>query len=279
LKPGLSTSITSFPHSSIKLSVSPKNNYEEGSSPILLIHYRYQKLLNNYLILNYGNYYSKICFRSIFSLLLSPMNEELQNLLSKVRSLYKKYGIKSVTMDDVARELGISKKTLYQYVNDKNELVQKVIEMELNDRALDFTKMCCPGLNAIEEIFEVHKLVQQMLKDYNPSTEYDLRKYYPELHAQIIKVRRARIYDNTLANLAKGKAEGLYRTELNDELIAKLQLSRVESAFDDKIFTQDELLSAKLFLEMFIYHIRGIANEKGLTVLEQKLREIENNNN
>src|ERR1035437_2884162 len=109
------------------------------------------------------------------------MNEELKNLLSKVRCLYMKYGIKSVTMDDVARELGISKKTLYQYVNDKNELVQKVVEMELDDKAEGFSKMNCSGLNAIEELFEVHKMIRQMLKDYNPSTEYDLRKYYPEL--------------------------------------------------------------------------------------------------
>ena len=82
-----------------------------------------------------------------------------------------------------------------------------------------------------------------------------------------------------MANLVKGKAEGIYRMELNNELIAKLQLSRIETAFDDKIFTQDELLSPKLFLEMFIYHIRGIANEKGLTVLEKKLKELENKNN
>ena len=210
---------------------------------------------------------------------MSPMNEELKNLLSKVRCLYMKYGIKSVTMDDVARELGISKKTLYQYVNDKNELVQKVVEMELSDRGEGFSKMNCPDLNAVEEIFEVHKLIQQMLKDYNPSTEYDLRKYYPNLFTQVVTIRRERIYNNTLANLIKGKAEGLYRAELNNELIAKLQLSRIETAFDDKIFTQDELLSPKLFLEMFIYHIRGIANEKGLTVLEKKLKELENKNN
>jgi AcrR family transcriptional regulator len=186
-----------------------------------------------------------------------------------------KYGIKSVTMDDVARELGISKKTIYQYVNDKNELVKMVVGMEIDERGKTFSKMGSPELNAVEEIFEVHKSVQQMLKDYNPSTEYDLRKYYPELYAQIVKVRRDRIYQNVLANLVKGKAEGLYRSELNDELIAKFQLSRVESAFDDKIFTQEELLSTKFFYEMFIYHIRGIANEKGLMVLEQKLKEFE----
>jgi len=190
-----------------------------------------------------------------------------------------KYGIKSVTMDDVARELGISKKTLYQYVNDKNELVQKVVEMEIGEKGEHFLKMRSTELNAIEELFEVNKMVRQMLKDYNPATEYDLRKYYPELYTNLIKVRRDRIYNNILSNLMKGKKEGLYRAELNEELIAKLQLSRVESAFDDKIFSQEELLSPKLFYEMFVYHIRGIANERGLKVLEQKLKELDSNNN
>ncbi|HEY4785940.1 MAG TPA: TetR/AcrR family transcriptional regulator [Bacteroidales bacterium] len=207
------------------------------------------------------------------------MNEELKNILTKVRCLYMKYGIKSVTMDDVARELGISKKTLYQYVNDKNELVQKVVEMEIGEKGEHFLKMRSTELNAIEELFEVNKMVRQMLKDYNPATEYDLRKYYPELYTNLIKVRRDRIYNNILSNLMKGKKEGLYRAELNEELIAKLQLSRVESAFDDKIFSQEELLSPKLFYEMFVYHIRGIANERGLKVLEQKLKELDSNNN
>lgn len=207
------------------------------------------------------------------------MNEELKNLLVKVHCLYMKYGIKSVTMDDVARELGISKKTLYQYVSDKNELVKKVIELEICEKGDFFAKMVSPGLNAIEELLEVNRMVQRMLKDFNPATEYDLRKYYPELYANIVKIRRERIYNNILLNLKKGKEEGLYRAELNDELIAKLQLSRVEAAFDDKIFTQDELLSPKLFYEIFVYHIRGIANEKGINVLESKLKELDHNNN
>lgn len=189
-----------------------------------------------------------------------------------------KYGIKSVTMDDIARELGISKKTLYQYVEDKNDLVAKVIELEMAEKTKLFSKTGHSGLNAVEDVFEVHRQVQQMIKEYNPATDYDLRKYYPELYAQIIKVRREHIYKNVLDNLKKGKAEGLYRTDFNDELIAKVQLSRIEATFDEKVFTHDELLSAQLFKEIFVYHMRGIANEKGLKVLEQKLKELDNNN-
>ncbi len=181
-------------------------------------------------------------------------------------------------MDDVARELGISKKTLYQYVEDKNDLVAKVIEMEIAEKTLLFGKTNNTGLNAVEDVFEVHRVVQQMIRDYNPATDYDLRKYYPELYAHIIKVRREYIYRNVIDNLKKGKAEGLYRLDFDDELIAKVQLSRVEATFDEKVFTHDELLSPRLFKEIFVYHIRGIANEKGLKVLEQKLKELDNNN-
>lgn len=184
-----------------------------------------------------------------------------------------KYGIKSVTMDDVARELGISKKTLYQYVSDKNELVKKVVEMEMGCRKELFINLDNQKYNAIEEVFEVHKMVQQMLKDYNPSTEYDLRKYYPELYATLTKVRRENVYKNVLENLKKGKKEGIYRNDFNEELIAKVQLSRVEATFDDQIFSQEELLSPEIFYEIFIYHIRGIASEKGLKILENHIKE------
>ena len=189
-----------------------------------------------------------------------------------------KYGIKSVTMDDIARELAISKKTLYQYVEDKNDLVAKVIELEIAEKTKLFKRTEHTGLNAVEDILEVHRQIQQMIKDYNPATDYDLRKYYPELYAQIIKVRREHIYRNVIENLIKGKAEGLYRLDSDNELIAKIQLSRIEATFDEKVFTHDELLSPRLFKEIFVYHIRGIANEEGLKVLEHKLKELDNNN-
>lgn len=188
-----------------------------------------------------------------------------------------KYGIKSVTMDDVSRELGISKKTLYQYVSDKNELVEKVVELELKEKDIFFKTARHSNLNAIENIFEVHRMVQQMIRDYNPATDYDLRKYYPELYARVLKERREYIYNNILGNLKQGKSEGLYRSDFNDELIAKVQLARVESTFDDNVFTPEELHSSQLFWEIFIYHIRGIANEKGLAVLEEKIKELDKN--
>ena len=206
------------------------------------------------------------------------MNEELKNILVKVGCLYKKYGIKSITMDDVSRELGISKKTLYQYVQDKNELVAQVIDLGMEKQIVVFNELFCKGLNAIDELFEVNKMVAQMIKQHNASEDYDLKKYYPDQYQKMHKIRREQIYNHILTNLKNGKKEGLYRVEMNEEIIAKVQLMRIENTFDNQIFNDDELLSQQAFLEIFIYHIRGIASEKGIKILEQKLKELDNNN-
>lgn len=206
------------------------------------------------------------------------MNDELKNILDKVSAMYMRYGIKSVTMDDVSRELGISKKTLYQYVCDKNELVAHVVDMEIERLGNCFSNLFQKNLNAIEELFEVQVLVSKMISEQNPSAEYDLRKYYPDMYQKITKVRRERMYTNMLANLVKGKKEGLYRSELDETIISKVQLLRIENIFNNEIFTVEEMQSKKVFQENFIYHIRGIASEKGLEQLNIKLKELELNN-
>ncbi len=109
------------------------------------------------------------------------MDEKLKNILLRVYKLYNRFGIKSVTMDDVARELGISKKTLYQCVKDKSELVEKVVFFNtIHHRDLIY-KIVAQKHNAIEELLEVNRYMNEMLKEQNPTLDYDLRKYYPEI--------------------------------------------------------------------------------------------------
>src|SRR5665811_2127221 len=107
------------------------------------------------------------------------MNDELKNILLKVRELYMKYGIKSITMDDVARELGISKKTLYQYVTDKDDLVRKFVDYEIDQKQDEVIRCFNIRFNAIEELFEISFFMNKMMRNQNPATEYDLKKYYP----------------------------------------------------------------------------------------------------
>jgi AcrR family transcriptional regulator len=203
------------------------------------------------------------------------MNEELKNILLKVRELYMKYGIKSITMDDVARELSISKKTLYQYVTDKDDLVGKFVDHEIEIRQEEISKCFGFGFNAIEELFEISIFMNKLMRDQNPATDYDLKKYYPQHHQKTLNARREGIYRYILGNLKKGVQEGLYRKDMNKEIIAKLYLWRSEDSNLNDLFTVEEFTSIKLFVELLTYHIRGIATEKGIMVLGEKVKELE----
>ena len=202
------------------------------------------------------------------------MDEELKQILLKVRELYMRYGIKSITMDDVARSLSISKKTLYKHVRDKDDLVGKVVGQEI---AIQHDESKCiqgANLNAIEELLVVSKKVNHKLKQHNPSTEYDLKKYYPEHYQILLNARQERMHANIVGNIKKGKEEGFFRDDLDEDIIAKLQVLRIEAMMENEVFSIDEFTSPKFFQEVFVYHIRGIANEKGIAFLENKLKDF-----
>ena len=203
------------------------------------------------------------------------MNEELKNILERVAELYNKYGIKSVTMDDVARELGISKKTLYLYVENKNDLVSKVLDVILEHGECEFKKLYEKKMNAVEELIAVSVHIILSFNSYNPSTQYDLKKYYPDLFTKMQNFRKEKMYNSILKNIKKGKEEGLFRLELDEEIIAKVQTSRFMSMGTDEYIHFEEMMKPKFILELFIFYIRGIANEKGLKVLEETIKTID----
>jgi AcrR family transcriptional regulator len=202
------------------------------------------------------------------------MNAELINILDKVRELYTKYGIKSITMDEVAAELGMSKKTLYQHVTDKEDLVGKFIDNEIEIRQIQICECFKVGYNAIEELFEISLFMNKLMREQNPATEHDLKKYYPAQYQKIVRVRRERMYSYILLNLKKGKDEGLYRNDMDDEVIAKLYLSRSESMPLSTLYTVEELTSIKIFVELLTYHIRGIATQSGIEELEKNIEKF-----
>jgi AcrR family transcriptional regulator len=206
------------------------------------------------------------------------VKDELKNILFTVRELYTRYGIKSITMDDVAKELGISKKTLYQYVTDKDDLVGKFIDNEIIIRQEEICRCFKSGFNAIEEIFDISVFMNKMMREQNHATEHDLMKYYPHHYRKIVESRRERMFNCILLNLKKGKEEGLYREDINEEIIAKLYLSRSENINFNELFTVEEFTSNKLFRELLTYHVRGISTEKGIIVLQKKITELVNSN-
>lgn len=202
------------------------------------------------------------------------MNEDLKKILEKVSCLYRKFGIRSVTMDDVSRELGISKKTLYQYVADKGDLVDKVVEHVRDCNFSSMDKLKDSSCNAIEQLVKVSQKVNALMQDHSPSYEYDLKKYYPEIYARLMSEKRSMMYDSMIANIRQGKEEGLYREDVDEEIISKLQLIRMENMHSSEIFSEEELHTREFFREMFTYHIRGLATARGLEVLQANLDKL-----
>jgi AcrR family transcriptional regulator len=199
----------------------------------------------------------------------------MEEIVQRVLELYRKYGIKSITMDDVSSELGISKKTLYQHVADKEELVRKVMDFEFKTTKACLRNVMDQGMNAIDELLEVSRFISGHLHDYSSAMEYDLRKYYPDIYKTVIQRRRDNMYHNILANMKKGKQEGIYRSDIDEEIIARMHVSRTESMTDNSMFTIEEFNEGKVFRELFVYHIRGIATEGGIRFLEENLHKLQ----
>ncbi len=204
--------------------------------------------------------------------------EEIQIKESKIvdsaTGVFMKYGIKSVNMDDMARHLGMSKKTLYLYVKDKEDLVRKSVACFCTKEDNEIREICHMGLNAIDESLEIMKWVLSVLQNVPPSVNYDLEKYHPEVARAMKENRHRAIYDCMRLNLKKGQREGLYRKDFNADVIAKVYISRIDIIFDQELFPMSEHNLGDLYREIFKYHIRGIASNEGLEYLKEKMKNV-----
>ena len=218
---------------------------------------------------------------SIVSFLYSfaPRMEQKEiQLLEQVDKLFMRCGIKSLTMNDIAREIGISKKTLYLHCSDKEDLLIKSFAHHFRCEEDFQNRIVSKNLNAIDEIFEVSKHVSEMLKTIHPSVHYDLRKYYPEAWKIFSEYRKNFMLKCVSDNMEKGKKEGLYRANLNIPIVARIHISRVDIVFDGELFPANQFNFAEVFFEMIRYHIRGIASPKGIEYFMDKIKTIDPTN-
>jgi len=204
------------------------------------------------------------------------MKDRRIEIAEKVCKLYRNYGIKSVTMDDVAHHLGISKKTLYEYFSDKRDLVIAVMRSISQNKTVDFSVPQEQNVNAIEELFYYYNVQVKMIRDHKPSFIYDLKKYYPDLYEKFQKDKKQRIHNSVQNNLIKGKKEGLFRNDLNEDVIARLNLMRIEGIMNSGTFSLEEMVSPDLFSEIFRYHVYGIVSDKGRELFEKELHKLNN---
>lgn len=188
-------------------------------------------------------------------------------IIAGTGEVFMRYGIRSVTMDDIARELKVSKKTLYKYVKDKADLVYKVMggfcEMEQDM----ITEIIKNSENAIDEVISISEFVGAKIADVHPSIHYDLEKYYPEAWEIFSKHKKGFVQKCLEANLERGIREGYYRDNMNIRILARLYVAKIDMVFDPVIFPPREFSFGDVHMELSRYHIRGIANEKGMAYL------------
>ncbi len=199
---------------------------------------------------------------------------EKQEIAQKICALYKSFGIKSITMDDAARHLGISKKTLYQFFSDKTELVREAVSQEVKIKQKNFSPFSNQSLNAVEELLAYHKVQIKMIFDYKPNFIYDLKKYYPEIYNKYVNVKRKKIIESVKQNLLKGIKEGFFRADLDADIISRITLMRIEGMIHSGLFTIDEMMSPKVFSEIFYYHVYGIVTNKGRAYFESHKQQL-----
>jgi TetR/AcrR family transcriptional regulator, cholesterol catabolism regulator len=164
------------------------------------------------------------------------MEEKKLEILQKTAQVYMRYGIRSVTMDDLARELSISKKTLYQHFPDKDTLVQEIMRLKITMDQLisDAARQHAP--NAIDEMFEISQSVGDMIRHVHPSVFYDLQKYHPKAWEILENHKWNFVYNQILSNIHRGMQEGLYRENMNPELIARMHLAKTDMIFAGNLF-------------------------------------------
>jgi AcrR family transcriptional regulator len=174
-------------------------------------------------------------------------------------------------MDDIAKKLCISKKTLYAHVNDKEDLLENAVVLFSTAEQHQIEEICGRGLNAIDESLEIKRWVLEMLQNIHPSVAYDMEKFHPRVHQKMVASRQAIIYECVFENIVKGQKDGLYRKEINPNVLAKLYVGRMEVMFDQNLFPAKEYKVSDIYMEWFSYHIHGMATVKGIELLNKNI--------
>lgn len=207
------------------------------------------------------------------SIVLRPIMEMKERIQLKAEELFKRYGIRSVTMDEISNQLGISKKTLYQSYTDKEEIVDAVF-----DRIIGNNKKLCVADrenadNAIHEVFLAFDHVLEMFTEMNPAIVFDLQKYHPNVAVKLQSYKYEFLYNVISDNLKRGIKEELYRPELNIDILTRFRIESSMLAFNTDIFPQsrkDLVGVEKELLEHFLY---GLATAKGVKLIQKYIQQ------
>lgn len=199
---------------------------------------------------------------------MENMNNGNCKIVEKAKELFLRLGFKSVTMDDIANEMGISKKTIYQSFKTKNKLVDASADAILKEVKSGIDDIRAEQHNPIDELYIINDFVSKSLNDEKTAPEHQLLKYYSETHQRLNNLKVETVKNCILNNISKGKALGLYRNDVIDIFITAFYYVTIVGIRNHDLFPLEEFQQKKINNSYLEYHIRGIATEKGIQYLE-----------
>lgn len=186
-----------------------------------------------------------------------------KKILTAAENLFMKYGVRSISMDDISRHLSVSKKTLYQHFTDKEDIVSMACQAHLESMASKFKEFTSTSKNAIEELAKISKCLKHMMENTNPSLLFDLQKFHPKAWAVWMEHKNKFIRESVIRNLRQGIEEGYYRSDLDVEIIAAMRLELVQLPFNDNVFPPSRFKMGEVQGQIFDHFVHGISTEKG----------------
>ena len=190
-------------------------------------------------------------------------------IIAGAEELFMKYGVRSVSMDDVARHLSMSKKTLYHYFADKDEIVTMVASFHMERHQQQYEGFHTSAKNAIDELVKISSCLKKEMQKMNPSLLFDLQKYHAKAWTAWLSHKRNYIGNSIVRNLEQGIAEGYFRPEINKDILATARLELIQLTFDENIFPSSKYNLAEVHAQIFDHFVYGLLTEKGRKVYEK----------
>lgn len=202
-------------------------------------------------------------------------NQMKERIIEKTADMFMRYGVRSVTMDDIANRISISKKTIYQHFKDKKEVVSVCMEYLMEQDYQDILEVQAQAKDVIHEMVLMSLLFRKKIKEMNPGLLFDLKKYHPNAWHVYLNMKDRCFRSTIIDSLERGKKEGFIREDVDVPIIAQMRMAHVEIGFDPDIFSPQEYDMTQVQMQMFTHFVYGVTTQKGQELFNQYLQEIE----
>jgi len=196
------------------------------------------------------------------------MNETKEEILKHSYELFMRFGIRRTTMDDIAKSLGISKKTIYEHYRDKNEIVEVATEVYLEKQIHKWKTTVQESKNAIEQLYQFSNCIRQDIKNLNEMALYDLQKFHRSAWTKYVKFKKEFVFNSLVNTIRSGIREGYFRESIHPEILATLRIEEIQLSFNKNVFPEGKYTMEDIQFQLYYHFVYGLLTEKGKKLYE-----------